>query len=290
MYPPKFGYVVPDSLQEALQFLSENEDARPLAGGHSLIPMLKLRIIRPSYLVDIRGLNELKGVRVEENHVRIGALTTHYELEKVRDIVDHSPLLSKAAMTVADPQVRNMGTIGGVVANSDPAADYPSVLAALGASVVLTSRKGERRVHFKDFQKDVFTTDLMQGELVKEIYVPILKGYSVTYKKLERRAGDYAIVGVAAASKTEGEKVVDVRIGLTAVGPTALRAYDAEKVLIDNKVSEDRINRAAEEAMKVARPTSDIRGSSQYKKEMVKVMVRRALVETLGLKQLVRTA
>lgn len=158
MYPPKFGYVIPDSLGEATEFLEQHEDAKALAGGHSLIPMLKLRIIRPNYLVELKGLKELHFLSRDGGKIRIGALTTHYEILK-----SGIPLLSEAASTVADPQVRNMGTIGGVISHLDPAADYPASLIAMDAVVRIKGRKGVREESFKDFAKDMFTPDLSPG-------------------------------------------------------------------------------------------------------------------------------
>ncbi|QKR00553.1 xanthine dehydrogenase family protein subunit M [Metallosphaera tengchongensis] len=276
MYPPKFGYVIPDSLDEANEFLETHEDAKALAGGHSLIPMLKLRILRPSYLVELKGLNDLHYMRREAGKIHIGALTTHYEILK-----GNLPLLSEAASTVADPQVRNMGTIGGVISHLDPAADYPASLIAMDATVKIKGTKGEREVPFKDFAKDMFSPDLAPGELVKEVITPEFAGYTFSYKKLERRAGDYAIVGVAVLMRREGDVVKDLRIGLTAVNNKAVRALEAEKVLLDREPNEKLIEEAAEKAMGYANPTSDIRGSAEYKKKMTKVMTKRALLEAL---------
>jgi len=272
VYPPKFGYVIPESVKEAIEFLESHDDARPLAGGHSLIPMLKLRIIRPSYLVELKTLQELKGLRKEGENYVIGALATHYEVKNAK-----IPLLSQTASVIADPQVRNMGTIGGSISNADPLSDYPAPLIAMDAKVIITSSKGERQVEFSQFQKDMFTTDLSQGELVKAIVVPLLQGYRTVYEKLERKAGDYAIVGVAVALKEEEGVIKDVRIGLTAVNNKAMRAKASEEILINNSLSEDLISKAATAAIDYADPTSDIRGSAEYKKKMVKVMTEKAL-------------
>ncbi len=271
MYPPKFGYVIPESVQEAMEFLESHDDSRPLAGGHSLIPMLKLRIIRPSYLVELKTLKELQGIK-KNGEYRIGALTTHHDISK-----SGIPLLSQTASVIADPQVRNMGTIGGSISNADPLSDYPAPLIAMDAKVVVISKTGERSVPFDQFQKDMFTTDLSQGELVKEIVVPLMDGYRTTYEKLERKAGDYAIVGVAVAIKEEDGVVKDVRIGLTAVNNKAMRAKSSEEILMNNSLSDDLISKAASAAVDYANPSSDIRGSAEYKKKMVKVMTERAL-------------
>ena len=277
MYPPKIGYVIPDTLEEAMEFLEQHEDARPLAGGHSLIPALKLRIIRPSYLVEIRRFQELNYVKREGNVYKIGALTTHYDMIKA-----NVPLLSQAATTIGDPQVRNMGTIGGVISHLDPAADYPASLIAMDAKVVIRSRKGERVEDFKDFAKDMFTPDLKPGELVVEVQVPTFDGYKFSYQKLERRAGDFAIVGVAVLLKVNGDMVEDARIGLTAVNNVAVRAKGAEEELIGKRLSEEVIEKASTRAMESANPVSDIRGSAEYKKKMVKVLVKRGINQALG--------
>ncbi|QGA53572.1 xanthine dehydrogenase family protein subunit M [Sulfolobus sp. E5-1-F] len=277
MYPPKFSYVIPDNVKEALEFLESHDDAKPLAGGHSLIPMLKLRIFRPSYLVEIRRLPELKYIKMEGNVVKLGPVVTHYEIMKA-----NIPLLSETASKIADPQVRNMGTIGGSISHLDPSADYPAALIAMDAKVKIKSTKGERVESFSSFAKDMFTPDLNPGELVTEIEVPLLKDYKFSYQKLERRAGDFAIVGVAVALKVNGDVIQDARIGLTAVNRTAVRASEAEKILLSGKISEKLIEEAATKAMDYANPTSDIRGSAEYKKKMVKVMTKRAILAALN--------
>ena len=277
MYPPKFSYVIPDNVKEALEFLESHDDAKPLAGGHSLIPMLKLRIFRPSYLVEIRRLPELKYIKTEGNVVKIGPVVTHYDIMKA-----NIPLLSETASKIADPQVRNMGTIGGSISHLDPSADYPAALIAMDAKVRIKSTKGERVESFSSFAKDMFTPDLNPGELVTEIEVPLLKDYKFSYQKLERRAGDFAIVGVAVALKVNGDVIQDARIGLTAVNKTAVRASEAEKILLSGKISEKLIEEAATKAMDYANPTSDIRGSAEYKKNMVKVMTKRAILAALN--------
>ncbi|MFP3064212.1 MAG: glyceraldehyde dehydrogenase subunit beta [Sulfolobaceae archaeon] len=276
MYPPKIGYVIPDTLEEAMEFLENHEDARPLAGGHSLIPALKLRIIRPSYLVEIRRFKELNYVKKEGNTYKIGALTTHYDIIKA-----NIPLLSETATTIGDPQVRNMGTIGGSISHLDPAADYPAALIAMDAKVVIKSRKSERIEDFKNFAKDMFTPDLNVGELVTEIKLPDFSNYKFSYQKLERRAGDYAIVGVAVLLKLNGDVVEDVRIGLTAVNNVAVRAKGAEEELLGKRLSDELIEKASTRSMESANPTSDLRGSAEYKKKMVKVMTKRAILNAL---------
>ncbi len=276
MYPPKIGYVIPENLGEALEFLEKHDDAKPLAGGHSLIPMLKLRLLRPSYLLEIRRLPELKYIRKEGGKYFIGALSTHYEVLKA-----NIPLLSETASKIGDPQVRNMGTIGGSISHLDPSADYPAALIAMDAKVRVVGTKGERVVDFASFDKDMFTPDLNQGELVKEVILDDYSGYKYSYQKLERRVGDFAIVGVAVLLKVEGEEIKDAKIGLTAVNTKAVRATEAENALKD-RISEKTIEAASELVVNYANPTSDIRGTAEYKKKMTKIMTKRAILAALG--------
>uniref|UniRef100_A0A2U9IKU9 Carbon monoxide dehydrogenase n=1 Tax=Acidianus sulfidivorans JP7 TaxID=619593 RepID=A0A2U9IKU9_9CREN len=276
MYPPKIGYVIPDNIKEATEFLEKHDDAKVLAGGHSIIPMLKLRIIRPSYLVEIRRLNDLHNLSKSEKEISIGALTTHYEIFKA-----NIPLLSETASKIGDPQVRNMGTIGGSICQLDPSADYPAALIAMDSKVKIKSSNGERIELFKDFAKDMFTPDLNQGEIVTEIIVPNYSDYKYSYQKLERKAGDFAIVGVAALIKVDGEIIKDARIGLTGVNNVAVRATDAENMLKDSKITDELIEKAANQVVKYANPVEDIRGTVEYKKKATKVMAKRALLEAL---------
>lgn len=276
MYPPKIGYVIPDNLEETIEFLEKHDGAKVLAGGHSLIPMLKLRIVKPSYLVEIRRLNSLHYITKTGSEIRIGPLSTHYEIFKA-----NIPLLSEAASKIGDPQVRNMGTIGGSISQLDPSADYPAALIALDAKIKIKNTKGERVEPFKDFAKDMFTPDLNQGEVVTEVIIPNFSDYKYSYQKLERKAGDFAIVGVAVLLKTEGETIKDARIGLTGVNNVAVRATEAENMLKDSKVSNEMIEKVANEVVKYANPVEDIRGSVEYKKKATKVMTRRAILEAL---------
>ncbi|MCY0859085.1 MAG: glyceraldehyde dehydrogenase subunit beta [Sulfolobaceae archaeon] len=276
MYPPKFGYVIPDNIKEALEFLESHEDAKVLAGGHSLIPMLKLRLLRPSYLVEIRRLSDLSYIKLDGDTYKIGALTTHYDISKAK-----IPLLSETASKIGDPQVRNMGTIGGSISHADPAADYPAALIALDAQVKIISTKGERVVPISSFIKDIFTTDLNPGEIVSEIQFKNLKDYKFSYQKLERRAGDFAIVGVAVALKMSGDVIDDIRIGLTAVGNGPIRPTKAEEAIKGKRPTDDVLDQVGEIAMSYANPKADIRGSAEYKKKMVKVLTKRAILTAI---------
>ena len=274
MYPPEFGYFKPSSVDEALDFL-DKEDARPIAGGQSLIPMLKLRVISLNYVVDLNPLTSLSYIKDEGNEVRIGALTRHAEI--VSNISSKVPLLYDAARQVGDVQVRNLGTIGGSISNADPAADYPSVLLALDAKVVISSKSGERIVSAKDFFKGPFTTDLKKGEIVKEIVFPRLEGYKTAYIKVVRRAGDFALASLAMAIKVSNGNVEDVRLAYSGVSDSPYRAYEAEKILIGNRLTDETIQEAAEKAAGGANPPTDVRGSSWYRKEVMKVITVKGL-------------
>jgi carbon-monoxide dehydrogenase medium subunit len=226
--------------------------------------------------VELKALKGLDFITKEGDQYRIGALVTHYSVEK-----SNIPLLSSVAHRIADPQVRNMGTIGGSIAHADPAADYQAALSIMDAKVVTYGPKGTRVVDFPNFVKDVYTPDLVQGEIVTEIRVKDFSGYKWAYEKLERKAGDFAIVGVAVLARKEGNKVVDVHIGLTAVSNKGVRLEEAEKVLLDRVPTEDAINATAEAVMRSINPPSDIRGTSEYRKRVAKVLTRRALTKTL---------
>jgi len=276
VYPPKIGYVIPDTLEEAMEFLENHEDARPLAGGHSLIPALKLRIIRPSYLVEIRRFKELNYVKKEGNIYKIGALTTHYDIIRA-----NIPLLSETATTIGDPQVRNMGTIGGSLANADPSADYPAVVLAYEANLRLVSSKGERVVNVKDFFKGPFTTELREDELLYEIEFPKLEGYKYKYSKVVRRAGDFALVGMAVLAKVDGE-IKDIRVSYTGVSDKPFRPFELEKTIIGSKPSLELINKFAEQVITLVKPPSDSRGSSEYRRKVMRILTINTLKEVLG--------
>ncbi|QKR00095.1 xanthine dehydrogenase family protein subunit M [Metallosphaera tengchongensis] len=273
MYPAQIGYYKPDSLGDALDFL-EGKDAKVLAGGMSIIPMLKLRILRPKYLVDIGDLKELSFIK-EGEVTAIGATTRH------RDLASHKipglELIQETASKVGDVQVRNMGTVGGSLCNADPSADYPAVFTALEARMVLRSRSGVREVDANEFFKGPFSTSLKQDEVLEQIKVRSLKGYYQTYKKIVRRAGDYALVGLALAIKLDSGIVKDVRISFTGVDEKPYRAREAEKALMDSKLDESKISEASNLASRGANPPSDSRGSSSYRREVMRRLLKNTL-------------
>jgi carbon-monoxide dehydrogenase medium subunit len=278
--PAAFDYAAPDSLEEALRLLAEGgEDAKPLAGGHSLLPLMKLRLAAPSMLVDLRRLPGLRGVERSDGSLRIGALTTHARLQDDPSL----GLLSRAAASIADQQVRNRGTIGGSLAHGDPASDLPTVVLAYEGSVVLRGPDGERTVAAGDLFEDYLMTAVRPGELLTEVRVPALEGYGVGYQKFNRRAEDWAMVGVCALVKASGGTCEDVRVGLTHMGATPLRARAVEEALRGQPLDADHVARAAEQAGKGTEPPADLNASADYKRHLARVLTRRALAEAAGL-------
>lgn len=280
MFPPQFGYYRPSSLADALDFMSGG-GAKPLAGGQSLIPMLKFRLIQPKFLVDLNPLRELYFVKDEGKELAIGSMIKHYDIAKDLTIRNKLPLLSQTASKVGDMQVRNMGTIGGSLSNADPSADYPTVAIAYDAKIVLVSSNGEREISAKDFFKGPFTTELREDEVLKEIRFPILEGYKYKYEKVVRRAGDFALVGMAVLAKVEGGKVDDIRVAYTGVSDRPYRPYELEKTLIGN-VSMDKIRDFAEKVSNSVNPPSDSRGSSSYRRKVMQLVTINVLKEVLN--------
>ncbi|HWK29820.1 MAG TPA: xanthine dehydrogenase family protein subunit M [Solirubrobacter sp.] len=274
MIPAEFDYVAPGSLDEALTALREGgEDAKVLAGGHSLIPLMKLRLAAPSLLVDLRRLDELRGVSRADGVLRFGALTRHHEVA-----TGGYGLISAAAATIADQQVRNMGTIGGTIAHGDSASDMPAVLLAHEGSVVLRGPGGEREVAAADFFQDYLTTDVGEDEILTEVRFPALEGYGFGYEKFNRRQEDWAMVAVSALVKKGGDGTcADVRIGLTHMGSTPLRATAAEDALRGRPLNADTIADAASHAADGTQPPSDLNATQDYKRHLARVLTRRAL-------------
>jgi carbon-monoxide dehydrogenase medium subunit len=281
MIPAEFEYVAPDTLQDAIRALDEGgEDAKLLAGGHSLIPLMKLRLAAPSLLVDLRRVPGIHGVQREDGHWRIGAMTPHRELE-------HTPelgLASRAAGTIADPQVRNRGTIGGSLAHGDPASDLPAVLLAAEGSVTLQGSSGQRTVEAAELFRDYLQTALEPGEVLTEVRLPALDGYGFGYQKFNRRSEDWAMVAVSALVKQTGDICEDVRVGLTNMGLVPLRADAVEESLRGQSLSKEAIARAAERAAEGTDPPSDLNASAEYKRHLARVLCRRALEEAAGVR------
>jgi carbon-monoxide dehydrogenase medium subunit len=280
MIPARFDYVAPESLEESIRALEHGgEDAKLLAGGHSLIPLMKLRLAAPSLLVDLRRVPGLHGIQREDGHWRIGAMTPHRVLEHTPDL----GLASRAAGTIADPQVRNRGTIGGSLAHGDPASDLPAVVLALEGSVTLQGSGGQRTVEVGALFRDYLQTAVGPGEVLTEVRLPALEGYRFGYQKFNRRSEDWAMVAVSALVKQTGDICEDVRIGLTHMGLVPLRARAVEEALRGQSLTRASIARAAELAAEGTDPPSDLNASAEYKRHLARVLCRRALEEAAGL-------
>jgi len=284
MIPATFEYVAPQTIPEAIALLQRHGgEAKILAGGHSLIPLMKLRLAAPSYLVDINRIAGLEYIREEDGYLRIGALTRESAIDGSDLLSRRYPLLADASRVIADPLVRNLATVGGNLAHADPANDHPAVMLALNALVVAVGPDGERVIPVAEFFVDTFETTLGPSDLLTEIRVPIPAPNSGgAYIKLERKVGDYAIAGVAAQLTLAGDgRVATAGIGLTNVGPTAIKAARAEASLLGQVPAEETLKQAAALAAQVADPTSDLRGPAGYKREMVRVLAFRALTRAV---------
>lgn len=282
MYPAAFDYRAPASLDEALGILAERGDeAKVLAGGQSLIPLLKLRFSRPELLVDIARIPRLDAIAKDDGHVTIGALARHVDIEHSKELAAWAPMMVEAAHWIADPLVRNRGTLVGSICHADPSGDWGAVMLAMHADVHARSHAGQRVIHASDFFKGPFETALEPDEVVTEVRVPVGKGPGGgAYIKLERKVGDYATVGVAIhlhLDGGDGENVDTVGIGLTAVGPTNIKATEAEQALRGNDPTDEVIAEAARLAAAAAEPRDDVRGTAAYKKDVVRVFVQRGL-------------
>ena len=274
MIAAEFDYVVAESVDDAIRLLGEGgADAKVLAGGHSLLPLMKLRFASPSLLVDLRTISDLRGVQTGDDSFRIGAMTRHADLQARPDM----GLISVAARQIADQQVRNRGTIGGSLANGDAAADLPAVLLALGGSVVVRGSGGEREIDAGDLFVGYMTTSIEPGEIITEVRIPALAGYGYGYEKFNRRAEDWAMVGVCALVKSSGGVCEDVRIGLTHMGSTPLRASAAEDALRGQPLDAEHIAAAAEHAAEGTEPTGDLNATPDYKRHLARVLCGRAL-------------
>jgi aerobic carbon-monoxide dehydrogenase medium subunit len=279
MIPPSFDYVAPDTLDDAIAALSGGgEDAKLLAGGHSLIPLMKLRLAAPSLLVDLRKLSDLRGVGKHNGGVRIGALTTHAEMSAA----DELGVAAVAAGLIADQQVRNRGTIGGSLAHGDPAGDMPAVLLASEGSVVARGPNGEREIAASDLFRDYMTTALADDEILTEVRLPSPEGWGFGYEKFTRRAEDWAMVGVCALVKQSGGQVEDARVAFTNMGRTPVRAEAAEAALRGQAASAESARKAAEQAAEGTDPPGDANATADYKRHLARVLTRRALEKAMG--------
>lgn len=279
MIPAAFDYEVAESVEHAIELLGSREDAKPLAGGHSLLPLMKLRLARPATLVDISRLGELAGVRDAGDHLAVGALTRHHDLEGDELVRRHCPLLAYAASLVGDRQVRHRGTIGGSLAHGDPAGDLPTIALTLDARIVARGPGGEREIAAADFFRGLLETALEPEELVVEVRVPKTGAAGWSYVKFRRRAQDWATVGVAAVVEVSGASIGSARVGLTNMGPTPLRAAAVEAAL--QGASRDAVAGAAAEADAGTEPPSDPSASAEFRRHLARVLTERALAEAL---------
>ncbi|HVB98890.1 MAG TPA: xanthine dehydrogenase family protein subunit M [Candidatus Dormibacteraeota bacterium] len=280
MIPTAFEYFAPKSLDEALRLVERHGDeAKLLAGGHSLLPLMKLRLSVPRYVIDIGRIKSLRSIREDAGALVIGALTTHHDMETSELVGSRCPLLAETAAEIGDVQVRNRGTVGGSLAHGDPAADYPAAMVALDAEIVVAASSGTRRIRAEDFFVDLLTTQLRPGEIVTEVRVPASPEMSGSaYCKLHQPASGFALVGAAAQIALDSNgKLASVAIGMTGVAVRAYRARAAEAVLAGNKPSGKLLAEAAEKVADGIEPLADLHASAAYRRAVASVYARRAL-------------
>lgn len=279
MIPGEFTYHRPSSVAEAVAILvSHGDEARALAGGHSLIPMMKLRMAAPEHLVDLSGVADLKGISEDGDTVVIGAMTTQAEMIGSDLLFAKLPIIRETSLVIADPQIRYMGTMGGNVANGDPGNDMPALMQCLNASYTLTGPNGDREVAARDFYEAAFFTALAPEELVTAIRIPVpATGHGFAYEKLKRKVGDYATAAAAVVLTMSGDSVSSVSIALTNVGDTPLYAADASEILTGSTLDAETVKSAVAAAEAITMPASDGRGPAEYRTKMAGVMLERAL-------------
>ena len=280
MIPAAFDYVRASSLAQAIDLLRDDPDGtKLLAGGHTLLPALKLRLASPELLIDIGGIAELKGIEIGETGVRIGALTTHAELFASEPLNQYLPIFRQAASLIADPQVRNRGTIGGSLANADPAADWPAVVLALQAELEIAGSKGLRRVPARDFFVDIFSTVLEPDEILASIHIPRPKaGTRFIYRKIRHPASGFAVVGIAVAVRLQQGVVTETTIGVTGAANHAFAGGDAADFLVGKALSQENIDQAAKLLREATECLSDRYASAEYRANLIRVETKRALL------------
>src|SRR5271155_991720 len=279
MIPGAFAYHRPTSVKEAVGLLAQlGDDGRALAGGHSLIPMMKLRLASPANLVDLAGIAELQGARSDGNDIVIGAMTTQHELIGSELLASKLPILRETSLQIADPQVRYVGTLGGNVANGDPGNDMPAVMMCLGATYQVTGKAGERHIAAREFYQGAYFTALESGDVLTAVRIPVpAGGHGYAYEKLKRKIGDYATAAAAVVLTISGGKVVSCSIGLTNLHETPLLATDAAKAVIGTSLDAATLKKAATAAAAIMSPAADARGPVEYRKHVGGIMVTRAL-------------
>jgi carbon-monoxide dehydrogenase medium subunit len=284
MFPAKFDYHAPISLDDAIKLLSEGDgDVKVLAGGHSLLPLMKLRLAQPRAVVDIGKIPGISGINVNGDTVTIGARTTHWEIESSDQLKSSLPILVECASVIGDLQVRNCGTIGGSLVHADPAGDFPAVILALDAEMVARGPNGERTIPASDFFVDMLTSAIESNEILTEIRIKVPAGAKGAYLKFDHPASHYALTGVAALLRADGGKASGVRVAVTGVGPTAYRATGVESALEGQTLSAESIAAAAEKAADGVDALSDLHASAEYRAHLARVFAKRALMKAAGL-------
>ena len=284
MIPASFDYVAPTTIEAALAALADGgEDAKVLGGGQSLLPVLRLRLAAPTLVVDLSKVAGLKGVTVEGGDLVIGAMTTHHDVLNDPQVAQHAALLALTTATVADPQIRHRGTLGGALVHADPAGDLGAPVLALDASMVIASPGGgTRTVAAADFFEDYFTTALREGEILTEIRFPKYTGWGTRYEKFNRVAQAWSIVAVAAAVKEDGGTITDARIGLTNMAGTPVRARSVESALVGQAATEENVRSAAQAAAEGTSPTADADAGTDYRQHLARVLTGRAVLAAAG--------
>ena len=283
MIPAAFDYVAPSTVDDAVRALSEaGEDAKVIAGGQSLLPVLRMRLAAPSKLVDLRNVAQLRGIREDGDHLVVGSMTTHYEVQRDPLVREHAALLALATDQVADPQVRHRGTFGGSLAHADPAADLPAVALALDAELVVRGMDGTRTIPASEFFTDFFTTALRPTEILVEVRLPKTTGWSAHYEKFNRVAQAWSIVAVAAALRVDGGTIAEARVGLVNMGSVPIRASAVEQALVGQPASAESIREAAAHAAEGTSPPTDSNADAAYRQHLAQVLTSRAVAAAAG--------
>jgi carbon-monoxide dehydrogenase medium subunit len=283
MIPAAFDYVAPSTVDDAVRALADGgEDAKVIAGGQSLLPVLRMRLADPTKLVDLGRIPELRGVREEGGKLVIGAMTTHYEVQRDPLVGEHAQLLALATNTVADPQVRHRGTFGGSLAHADPAGDLLAPVLIMGAELVVSGMDGRRTIPAEEFFVDYFTTTMRPGEILCEVRVPKFTGWSAHYEKFNRVAQAWSMVGVAAMLRTEGGTIAEARVGLTYMSSVPVRATGVEQALVGQPATAEVIRAAAEHAAEGTNPASDGNADAEYRQHLARVLTGRAVTAAIG--------
>jgi carbon-monoxide dehydrogenase medium subunit len=283
MIPAQFDYVAPTTVEDALAALAEGgEDAKVLAGGQSLLPVMRMRLNAPSVVVDLGRIESLRGVRDDGDAIVVGAMTTHADVLQDPLVREHAVMITKAVEQLADPQVRHRGTFGGALAHADPAGDLGAPVLALGATFTIAGSGGTRTVEADDFFEDLFTTAVGEQELLTEIRIPKHTGWGAHYEKFVRVHHQWPIIAVAAAVKVDGGTISEARVGLTNMGSTPLRARGVEAALAGQPATDEAVRAAAASAAEGTAPPSDLNGGADYRRHLATVLTRRALLAAAG--------